>query len=300
MKEEIKPLVSVIICFLNEEKFLEEAIISVVNQQYSKWQLILIDDGSQDNSWSISKKYVERFPEKVIYSTHINNANKGLSASRNFGISMASGSLIAILDADDVWLPQKLEEQVAIMMANVQVAMICEASEYWYSWHDNSKPDVIIQVGSKQDKLFTPPELVEMLYPLSNSPAPCPSGIMIRKDVVNKHGGFEEHFIGKYQLYEDQAFLHKIYLNEYIYISSLCNNRYRQRDGSLVQKIKQEGNYHVVRRYFLEWLEQYINQNNFQYKSVRKLLNRALLPYHKPITYFFNSSYFSVLRWFKN
>lgn len=299
MKEEINPLVSVIICFLNEERFLEEAIVSVINQQYSNWQLLLIDDGSKDNSSFISEKYVEKFPEKVVYSTHPNNANKGLSASRNFGISIASGSLIAILDADDVWLPQKLQHQVAIMMANAQVAMICEASEYWYSWNDNSKSDVIIQVGSKQDECFSPPSLVEMLYPLSKGPAPCPSGIIIRKVIVDKHGGFEEHFTGIYQLYEDQAFLHKIYLNEYIHISSLCNNKYRQREGSLVRKIKQEGKYHVVRGYFLEWLDEYINQNQFQSVRVRALLDLALLPYRKPLKSFFNNCYYLIVRRFQ-
>ena len=60
-------LVSVIIAFLNEEQFLAEAIESVIDQQYDNWELILVDDGSSDNSTSIAKRYVELFNGKIIY-----------------------------------------------------------------------------------------------------------------------------------------------------------------------------------------------------------------------------------------
>ncbi|HEX8357879.1 MAG TPA: hypothetical protein VF610_10720, partial [Segetibacter sp.] len=147
------------------------------------------------------------------------------------------------------------------------------------------KKDKIINIVKDQDKVFYPPSLLKELYPLSTSAAPCPSSLMIRKAAMLKHGGFEEHFTGKYQLYEDQAFLHKIYLEEPVFISSLCNNKYRQRFGSLVQKIKQEGNYHVVRLYFLEWLEKYMQQKNIQDPAIHQLLKKAFKPYRSPILY---------------
>jgi glycosyltransferase involved in cell wall biosynthesis len=200
-------------------------------------------------------------------------------------LSFAKGELFAVLDADDVWLPEKLSVQCGIMKSFPEIAMICEASLYWNSWSDDGQKDEVILVGTGQDMVYYPPELLKVLYPLSEAAAPCPSGLMIRADKFRKHGGFEEHFRGKYQLYEDQAFLHKMYLNEPVYISSCCNNKYRQRIGSLVQKISQEGNYHVVRQYFLEWLEQYMKQNGIAQKNLNDLVSRALKPYRYPNTF---------------
>jgi glycosyltransferase involved in cell wall biosynthesis len=74
---------------LNEEKFLEEAIMSVISQDYQNWELILIDDGSTDQSTFIALSFEKRFTEKIHYLDHNNHINKGLSASRNTGIKKA-------------------------------------------------------------------------------------------------------------------------------------------------------------------------------------------------------------------
>lgn len=276
------PLVSVIISFFNEENFLVEAIESVLAQSYSNWEIILIDDGSKDKSTLIAKKYVVQYPDKIFYIEHENRANKGLSYSRNQGVTKAKGNLVAILDADDIWLTNKLKVQVRLMTAYPKAAMLCEASEYWHHpWHLNSKYNEVIQIGNIRDRLFEPFELSKQLYPLSDGAAPCPSGIIIRRDVLIKHGAFEAQFTGKYQSYEDQAFLQKIYLNESIYISSHCNNRYRQRSGSLVANMRNENDYHIVRKYFLAWLEQYLRLNNIIEAEIKTLLIKALEPYRQ-------------------
>lgn len=299
MNKQYTPLVSVIISFLNEEVFLAEAIESVIQQHYSKWELILIDDGSSDYSTNIAKKFAQISGGQIIYTDHKNHTNKGLSASRNHGISIASGELIAFLDADDIWYPWKLQVQVSLMQLHTKVAMLCEASEYWYyNSEDKSKEGVIIQIGKERDRVFFPPELLKVLYPLSNGSAPCPSGIIIRRAAIIKHGGFEEHFSGIYQLYEDQAFLHKIYLNEPVYLSSLCNNRYRQREGSLVRRITDEGNYNIVRRYFLEWLEEYVKQIGFYERTVNNLIIKALEPYRRPYLYILKTSIYKIWKVF--
>jgi glycosyltransferase involved in cell wall biosynthesis len=276
------PLVSVIISFLNEEVFLAESIESVISQTYSNWEIILVDDGSADNSTAIAKKYALAYSGKIIYTDHPEHSNRGLSYSRNYGISHSRGDLIAILDADDVWLEDKLKLQVELMTENPKAEMLCEASAYWYyPWETHNTNLKIIHIGRERDRLFQPLELVKHLYPLSDGDAPCPSGIMIRRNSLLKHGGFEAHFTGKFQLYEDQALLHKIYLNEYVYISSACNNLYRQREGSLVHAITKEGEYHNVRKYFLEWLDKYIEQNDIGDKEIQNLLRKALLPYRQ-------------------
>lgn len=277
------PAVSVITAFLNEERFLGEAIESVISQRYDDWELILVDDGSSDGSPAIALEYAARYPGKIRCFQHEGGVNRGLSASRNLGISQARGALVAFLDADDVWTPEKLAVQSGIMNTYGQAAMLCEASEYWYSWENPSAKDILIPVGVPREGVFGPPELIRLLYPLSDGAAPCPSGIMVRRSVLERHRCFEAQFTGKYQLYEDQAFLHKIYLNEAVYISSLCHNRYRQRAGSLVSQVTADGNYHVVRHYFLRWLEEYITRHGLDHPDVNRLLRKALARYRHPV-----------------
>lgn len=272
-------LVSVITCFLNEEKFLHEAIESVLQQDYNNWELILVDDGSSDESKGIALRYVAENPGKIFYFDHTGHQNKGLSASRNLGITESSGKWIALLDADDVWVPQKLSTQLAIIAHHPQLGMLCEASTYWYSWKDANKENIVIQVGNNLKDIYEPFLLTELLYPLSSGAAPCPSGLLIKKDAWKKVGGFEESFSGNYQLYEDQAFLCKIYLKEQVFISPLSNNLYRQREGSLVHDIKAKGKYHTVRKYFLEWFLSYLKKENIQHRATYKLLYKAMAKY---------------------
>jgi glycosyltransferase involved in cell wall biosynthesis len=270
-------LISVIIAFLNEERFLAEAIESVLAQDYPNWEMILVDDGSTDGSSGLAKDFSNRHPQNIYYVDHENHANLGLSASRNFGVSRSKGSLIAILDADDVWLPGKLNHQIQLMVNNPKAAMICESSLYWSSWKDNrDDEDYVMKVGKHRDRLFAPVTLCYELYPLADGPAPCPSGLLIRRDVLTRYGGFEASFNGIYQLYEDQALLHKIYLGEYVYVSSACNNKYRQRTGSLVQKITSEGGYDEARQYFLYWLKNYLTENRIKNVKLSRLIDNAI------------------------
>ena len=109
------PLVSVVIAFLDGERFLREAIDSVFAQTYERWELLLVDDGSGPAASSIARECAAREPGRVRYLEHDEHRNRGLSASRNLGIAGARGVYTAFLDADDVWLPDKLMDQVAIL-----------------------------------------------------------------------------------------------------------------------------------------------------------------------------------------
>src|SRR5437868_4835588 len=103
--------VSVIVSFLNAQKFLGEAIESVFAQTFRSWELLLVDDGSTDASSGLALQYVTQRPERVRYFEHEAHRNLGLPASRNVGMREARGEYVALLDADDVWLPRKLAEQ---------------------------------------------------------------------------------------------------------------------------------------------------------------------------------------------
>lgn len=105
-----KPLVSVIMPAYNAERFIEEAITSVISQTVSDWELIVIDDGSTDRSYEIAMAWQQNDRRITVLR---NDANSGVAKTRNRGIEMARGQFIAFLDSDDIWLPGKLERQLA-------------------------------------------------------------------------------------------------------------------------------------------------------------------------------------------
>jgi glycosyltransferase involved in cell wall biosynthesis len=279
------PLVSIIIPFLNEEKFLQETIKSVLGQEYENWELILIDDGSSDQSTAIAKSYVAMDGSKFIYADHPNHINRGLSASRNLGISKAQGKYVTFLDADDFLTPQKLKRQVACLESNPEVTVVCEATKFWYSWANPAVEDEIVSIGVPAGEIYYPPKLSALTYPLGKGSGFCVCAIMMRSTSLEKIGGFNETFVGPYQLYEDQVMYSKIYLNETVYVSAECNNWYRQRPNSMVHGLRAQGHNKVARHYFLAWLEQYITDKEINDKDISRLLNQALMPFRHPVLY---------------
>lgn len=111
------PRVSVIIPNYNYANYLAEAIDSVLAQTYSNIEIIVVDDGSTDNSARILENYTGKI--KCIFQQ-----NQGVSAARNNGVAQSSGELLAFLDADDVWLPTKVEEQVRVFIENPKIGIV--------------------------------------------------------------------------------------------------------------------------------------------------------------------------------
>lgn len=107
--------VSVIMPNYNSEKFLAQTIESVLNQTYSNLELVIVDDCSTDTSLDIIKAYQEKDERVRLY---INEENKGCAYTRNVALREAKGDWIAFLDSDDLWLPEKLEKQLAFMVDN--------------------------------------------------------------------------------------------------------------------------------------------------------------------------------------
>jgi len=281
MKHEAK--VSVVTIFLNGERFLAEAITSVLAQTYTAWELLLIDDGSTDASTAIARNYAHRYPDKIRYLEHDNHQNRGMSATRNLGIRNSTGQYLAFLDADDIWLPHKLVQQVALLESQPTAAMVYGATQYWYSWTgrpEDLQHDYVPDLGVEADRLFEPPTLLPLLYPLGKATAPCLCGLVVRRETIECVGGFEEDFRG---MYEDQAFLVKIYLQHAVFVSSACGDRYRIHPDSCISAVKQTGQYHQARLFFLNWLETYLSAQGVQDTSVWAALEEALRPYRHPM-----------------
>jgi glycosyltransferase involved in cell wall biosynthesis len=117
-----EPLVSVIMPNYNNEKYLAEAIESVLNQSYSNLELIVVDDGSTDGSLETLKDFEHSL-------TCISTVNRGAAAARNLGILNSKGSIIAFLDSDDLWRQRKLEVQVKQMIRNDVDLVYCHVQE---------------------------------------------------------------------------------------------------------------------------------------------------------------------------
>jgi glycosyltransferase involved in cell wall biosynthesis len=283
MPHRAQPFITVIIPFFNGERFLAESIESVLSQDYGAWELLLVDDGSTDGSSRIAKDFADRDAERVRYLTHEGETNRGACASRNLGVANARGELIALLDADDVWLDGRLSGEAAIFRRYPDVAMVVNATEYWHDWDDATAENRILPVGAPQDRVFEPGELMTHLYPLAEGTAPNPSSLLIRRSVIQELNGFEEQFTKEYQLYEDQAFLCKVYLAARTYVSSACYTRYRQHPASA--SAMSSGHYHEVRHFFLAWLERYMRTEGIEDPAVDRLLRGALRRYRSPLLY---------------
>jgi glycosyltransferase involved in cell wall biosynthesis len=276
-----RPLVSVVIIFWNAERFLEEAIDSVFAQTYTNWELLLVDDGSNDGSTAIARRYGVN-DSRVRYMEHLGHSNRGKSVSRNLGIHCARGKYIALLDADDVWLPDILKEQIAILESHPETAMVYGPIQWWYSWTgspEDLRRDYIEDLGVTPHTMIQPPSLL-MLF-LQNRAA-VPSDILVRREIIERVGGFEENFK---VLYEDQVFYAKICLAAPVIASDRCWYRYRQHPDSSCARAKVTGEYYTSRRVFLSWLGSYVSEQGVKDTGLWQALNEELWPYRHPVAY---------------
>lgn len=171
--EPSQPKVSVIIPTYNRADRLKTAIDSVLGQTYPFFELIVVDDGSTDGTPDLLATI--RHPIRVI-----RQENTGVSAARNRGIQTASGELIAFLDSDDYWLPDKLAAQVAFFNDHPQ-AVICQTEETWIR---NGR-----RVNPKLRHRKYPGMIFEKSLPLCLI---SPSAVMMRKSLLDEVGLFDE------------------------------------------------------------------------------------------------------------
>lgn len=122
------PLVSVVIPAYNAERFVLQAVRSVLDQRYQPIEILLVDDGSTDQTAELVRQHA---PTVQI----IRQENAGVAAARNTGLRLARGELICLLDADDGWLPGKLAAQVAYMQTHPEVGLLYHD---WLVWHPDA------------------------------------------------------------------------------------------------------------------------------------------------------------------
>ena len=253
------PLISVILIFRDAERFIEEAIDSVLAQTCTNWELLLVDDGSKDGSAPIAQRYAAKLHEKARYLTHPGRENRGISASRNLGLLHARGDFVAFLDADDVWLPQKLQQQVTALNSQPSAAMVYGPTFEWHGWtgkrHDRDR-DRLQDLDVPTSTLLAPTELV--LAMLRNEAcSPHLGSVLLRRNAVTAVNGFEPRFSG---LYDDHVFFSKLGLSHPVSAIPECYDKYRQHPDSCRNAAVKAGTYGATRLAYLNWLEDYLEQ----------------------------------------
>jgi len=277
-------MVSAIIIFLNEERFLEEAIDSVFAQTYENWELLLVDDGSKDQSTEIAQRYSVQYPEKVRYLEHEGHKNLGMSSSRNLGVRHAKGAYIAYLDADDVWLPYKLERLVVILESQPEAVMVCAPLQSWYSWTGNPEDmhrDALYGFESGGvhpygDTLVRPPKLLDLFL---RDERFIPSSVLVRRDVIESVNGYEDVFRDGYS---DAVVFVKICLTSTVFVSNECWYKYRKHSESYTYKAWHAGKFPALRQFYLNWIGQYLMKQGVKDPEIRQALKDAIWVHHHP------------------
>lgn len=274
------PRVTCAIIFLDEERFLGEAIESVLAQSFTDWELLLVDDGSSDGSEAMAQELAARQPGKIRYLDHEGHANRGKSGSRNLALAESRGELVAFLDGDDVWLADKLERQVALFDRYPQAQFLCGATEYWRGWDGSGAEDKLRWTGEVDGRpaledghVYPPASLLRHFYPLGRGLTPSQSGFMIRRQFALDFGGFEDRFRS---LFEDLLFITKATLHGSTLVSNECFDRYRQHPDSSSNRASRT-EWLAAKKLYLEWLCDYLPESGVDDPRLAWRVRREIL-----------------------
>lgn len=188
-----KPLLSIVMPSYNSEEYIVEAIKSVISQTIHSWELIIIDDGSKDNTASLVHEFTNKDNRIKFYT---NKENQGVSATRNRGISLANGEWIAFLDSDDLWEKEKLEKQIESAKKN-KAMFIFTGSSY------------INESGIKYKGIFEVPEKVTYKQLRKQNVISC-SSVLIKKCLL------KDIKMERDDMHEDYAFWLRILMTGHI------------------------------------------------------------------------------------
>jgi glycosyltransferase involved in cell wall biosynthesis len=190
--------VSVIIPTFNRAKRVCRAVSSVLDQTYSDFKVIVIDDASTDGTIESLKEFGNRI-EVIRHSE-----NKGVSAARNSGIKKAEGKYIALLDSDDYWMPEKLQVQIDFFKNNPD-ALICQAGEIWI--RNGTRVNPAKKHLKPSGDIFIPSLKLCLV---------SPSAVIFNKSLLDEVGLFDEEFpvCEDYDLWLRISYKYPVYLIE--------------------------------------------------------------------------------------
>lgn len=247
------PKVSVVIPFLNGANYLREAVESVLGQDFGDWELILVDDGSTDESPTMAADFA-REHSNIRVVTHPARENRGLAASRVRGTEFASGEYLIFLDHDDLLLSDALSSMVRVLDSNPRAAAVFALTLFWA--FDAS----VAEQDTAQSHYPLKPGMIgrgKMLRDLIRSdhhhPAICST--LFRKEVLLSVRDTTPRYDG---MYEDTAVLFKLLARHDVYLLEKVVSSYRLHRASMSHQAQAEGTfvpvgYSADRHRFLRW-----------------------------------------------
>ncbi|WP_299155698.1 glycosyltransferase family 2 protein [uncultured Christiangramia sp.] len=262
-----QPLVSIITPVYNREKYLTEMVESVLDQTYTNWELILVDDGSKDSSWKIMQTY-SKADHRIRILKRPKNRLKGANAARNYGFENSKGSFINWFDSDDKMHPEFIERKVNRFISNAEVNIVFSKT---------------IQTDFQERKVYderlSPSQNLFKDYILRKVSWYLPDG-MFRRTYLEGRLLFDENLLAG----QDRDF----------YIRLLCSGTpkvkildfhgtfYRIHPGSISEEIYRNGNYKMRYSHYLSLINQVqiLKRNNkldeilreFYFKDISKRL----------------------------
>lgn len=172
--------VSVIIPCYNGAQYLPDALDSALAQTFGDFELLIVDDGSTDDTAEVAGRYIARDRERVHY---LHQPNCGLAVARNTAISHARGDLLALLDCDDIWTPERLAEGIALMDARPEVGLTHANIVYVDGEKRPIREDLVRQEQYLSGRIF------EHIY-TRRAHLACPT-VLFRRECVERVGGFD-------------------------------------------------------------------------------------------------------------
>ncbi len=191
MKDEKVPMVSVVIPAYNRAHCIRRALDSVISQTYGSFEIIVVDDGSIDNTKEVVGAYIDGHPDRKIKYCYQDNA--GPAAARNNGMRECGGEYIAFLDSDDIWMPSKLEEQVSSFNADRDISLVF--TDMSLTTDDKLQHESSLRYYGCHDAIFEK----DMYLALSRKLFIFPTTVMMRSCIIANIGFFNE----KYRVGED-------------------------------------------------------------------------------------------------
>jgi glycosyltransferase involved in cell wall biosynthesis len=263
------PTVSIIVPTYNSSAYIYETIDSLLAQTFKDYEIIIVDDGSTDDTQEKLKIYGDKI--KYIYQS-----NQGPSVARNNGITLAVGKYIAFLDSDDLWLSEKLELQVNFMENNPDYGLVsCDA----LAFKDNQ---IIVQSMSKERPLKSGWVLEDLLKEnFLNT-----NNVLIRRDVFNTLGMFDINIVFS-EDYEMWLRIAEKYMIGYVDLI-LTKYRLHSTNRSEVNKEKQYESHSKI-------VQKYIERNR---SDINKRNVLSYMHYKRAYNYFYEESYLKSSKYF--
>ncbi|MGD9614511.1 MAG: glycosyltransferase family 2 protein [Alphaproteobacteria bacterium] len=279
------PAITAIMIFPNGEVFIAEAIESVLAQTFEDWELILVDDGSTDRATEIAKCYAAQDPRRIRYAEHPGHENRGMSASRNLGLRLARGEYVAFLDADDIWLPRRLEVHIDLLDRHPEVELVAGAMLWWRSWAPRSvtrrpweRTDSVTPSGWLLHQAIEPPTVAaRFLQGRFKLPGIC--SVTARRKAVLEAGGFNDAFR---TFFEDQVFLFRMCLRFRALAIDEVLDCYRQHPDSACNCENLRAADKRLRPVFLAWLQEHLVDIGCKDAEIWRELRLQMLRFDRP------------------